>query len=184
MKLRTDLAFFSTLVKCGSSSAAALEFNVTPSAVSKWLAQLNLAWAFGSSRATRDALFHAGGRNLSRRRAQDSWRDRRSGTQHLDKPGSTRSIIESTGDFRLWSQFHRSGRPRRRRGLWYPAFEIQLFLTGSPGSVRPKATRTSASWTTARRPWSAARKRRTIVAGFLLRRIIRKPGHDRSYPTI
>ena len=40
MKLRTDLAFFSTLVKCGSLSAAAREFNVTPSAVSKWLAQL------------------------------------------------------------------------------------------------------------------------------------------------
>ena len=40
MKLRTDLAFFSTLVKCGSLSAAAQEFNVTPSAVSKWLAQL------------------------------------------------------------------------------------------------------------------------------------------------
>ena len=40
MKLRTDLSFFSTLVKCGSLSAAAREFNVTPSAVSKWLAQL------------------------------------------------------------------------------------------------------------------------------------------------
>ena len=40
MKLRTDLAFFSTLVKSGSLSAAAREFNVTPSAVSKWLAQL------------------------------------------------------------------------------------------------------------------------------------------------
>lgn len=40
MKLRTDLSFFSTLVKCGSLSAAAQEFNVTPSAVSKWLAQL------------------------------------------------------------------------------------------------------------------------------------------------
>ena len=40
MKVRTDLAFFSTLVKCGSLSAAAREFNVTPSAVSKWLAQL------------------------------------------------------------------------------------------------------------------------------------------------
>lgn len=40
MKLRTDLAFFSTLVKSGSLSAAAQEFNVTPSAVSKWLAQL------------------------------------------------------------------------------------------------------------------------------------------------
>ena len=42
MKLRTDLAFFSTLVKSGSLSAAAREFNVTPSAVSKWLAQLEL----------------------------------------------------------------------------------------------------------------------------------------------
>lgn len=40
MKSRTDLSFFSTLVKCGSLSAAAREFNVTPSAVSKWLAQL------------------------------------------------------------------------------------------------------------------------------------------------
>ncbi len=40
MKLRTDLAFFSTLEKSGSLSAAAREFNVTPSAVSKWLAQL------------------------------------------------------------------------------------------------------------------------------------------------
>jgi len=40
MKLRTDLSFFSTLVKSGSLSAAAREFNVTPSAVSKWLAQL------------------------------------------------------------------------------------------------------------------------------------------------
>lgn len=40
MKLRTDLAFFSGLVRSGSLSAAAREFNVTPSAVSKWLAQL------------------------------------------------------------------------------------------------------------------------------------------------
>ena len=40
MKLRTDLSFFSSLVKSGSLSAAAQEFNVTPSAVSKWLAQL------------------------------------------------------------------------------------------------------------------------------------------------
>ncbi len=40
MKLRTDLGFFSSLVKSGSLSAAAREFNVTPSAVSKWLAQL------------------------------------------------------------------------------------------------------------------------------------------------
>lgn len=38
--MRTDLAFFSTLIKCGSLTAAAREFDVTPSAVSKWLAQL------------------------------------------------------------------------------------------------------------------------------------------------
>lgn len=35
-----DLAFFTTLIKCGSLSAAAREFDVTPSAVSKWLQQL------------------------------------------------------------------------------------------------------------------------------------------------
>ena len=40
MKLRSDFAFFSSLVKSGSLSAVAVEFNVTPSAVSKWLAQL------------------------------------------------------------------------------------------------------------------------------------------------
>ena len=40
MKLRTDLAIFSTRIKSGRLSAAAREFNVTPSAVSKWLAQL------------------------------------------------------------------------------------------------------------------------------------------------
>ncbi len=40
MKLRSDFAFFSALVKSGSLSAVAVEFNVTPSAVSKWLAQL------------------------------------------------------------------------------------------------------------------------------------------------
>lgn len=40
MNPRTDLGFFSALVKCGSLSAAAREFDVTPSAVSKWLAQL------------------------------------------------------------------------------------------------------------------------------------------------
>jgi DNA-binding transcriptional LysR family regulator len=38
--MRTDLVFFSTLVKCGSLTATAREFDVTPSAVSKWLAQL------------------------------------------------------------------------------------------------------------------------------------------------
>jgi DNA-binding transcriptional LysR family regulator len=38
--VRTDLVFFSTLVKCGSLTATAREFDVTPSAVSKWLAQL------------------------------------------------------------------------------------------------------------------------------------------------
>ncbi len=36
----SDLSFFSTLVKLGSLSAVAREFDVTPSAVSKWLAQL------------------------------------------------------------------------------------------------------------------------------------------------
>jgi len=40
MQARTDLTFFSTLIKSGSLTAAAREFNVTPSAVSKWLAQL------------------------------------------------------------------------------------------------------------------------------------------------
>lgn len=40
MKLRSDFSFFSSLVKHGSLSAVAIEFNVTPSAVSKWLAQL------------------------------------------------------------------------------------------------------------------------------------------------
>ncbi|HRD98304.1 MAG TPA: LysR family transcriptional regulator [Rubrivivax sp.] len=40
MKLRTDLHFFDTLVRCGSLSAAARECDVTPSAASKWLAQL------------------------------------------------------------------------------------------------------------------------------------------------
>lgn len=36
----SDLSFFSTLVKSGTLSAAALAFNVTPSAVSKWLNRL------------------------------------------------------------------------------------------------------------------------------------------------
>ena len=40
MKQRTDFAFFSALAKSGSLSATAREFDVTPSAVSKWLAQL------------------------------------------------------------------------------------------------------------------------------------------------
>lgn len=40
MSSPSDLAFFSTLVKCGSLSATAREFDVTPSAASKWLSQL------------------------------------------------------------------------------------------------------------------------------------------------
>ena len=40
IETRTDFAFFSTLIKSGSLTAAAREFDVTPSAVSKWLAQL------------------------------------------------------------------------------------------------------------------------------------------------
>jgi DNA-binding transcriptional LysR family regulator len=40
MKTPSDLSFFSTLVRSGSLTAAAREFDVTPSAVSKWLAQL------------------------------------------------------------------------------------------------------------------------------------------------
>lgn len=40
MTAPSDLAFFSALVKSGSLSATAREFDVTPSAVSKWLAQL------------------------------------------------------------------------------------------------------------------------------------------------
>lgn len=40
MTTPTDLEFFSTLAKGGSLSAAAREFDVTPSAVSKWLSQL------------------------------------------------------------------------------------------------------------------------------------------------
>lgn len=40
MKLRSDFSFFCSLVKNGSLSAVAAEFNVTPSAASKWLAQL------------------------------------------------------------------------------------------------------------------------------------------------
>lgn len=40
MSTPSDLAFFSALVKLGSLSAVAREFDVTPSAASKWLAQL------------------------------------------------------------------------------------------------------------------------------------------------
>jgi len=40
MSTPTDLVFFSVLIKCGSLSAAAQEFNVTPSAASKWLQQM------------------------------------------------------------------------------------------------------------------------------------------------
>ena len=40
MSTPPDLLFFSTLIKKASLSATALEFNVTPSAVSKWLSQL------------------------------------------------------------------------------------------------------------------------------------------------
>lgn len=40
MNPREDLAFFSALAKNGNLSATAREFNVTPSAVSKWLAHL------------------------------------------------------------------------------------------------------------------------------------------------
>lgn len=40
MRLKTDLDFYCALVKAGSLSAAAREFDVTPSAVSKWLAAL------------------------------------------------------------------------------------------------------------------------------------------------
>ena len=40
MSAPSDLAFFSTLVKNGSLSATARDFDVTPSAVSKWLSQL------------------------------------------------------------------------------------------------------------------------------------------------
>lgn len=40
MGVSSDLGFFSTLVKNGSLSATARDFDVTPSAVSKWLSQL------------------------------------------------------------------------------------------------------------------------------------------------
>lgn len=40
MDTSADLAFFSTLVKCGNLSGAAREYGVTPSAASKWLSQL------------------------------------------------------------------------------------------------------------------------------------------------
>ena len=40
MSAPSDLAFFSTLVKNGSLSATARDFDVTPSAASKWLSQL------------------------------------------------------------------------------------------------------------------------------------------------
>lgn len=54
MKLRSDFAFFSALVKSGSLSAVAVEFSVTPSAVSKWLAQrkrgLGFGWLFRNTR--------------------------------------------------------------------------------------------------------------------------------------
>jgi DNA-binding transcriptional LysR family regulator len=40
IQTRADFAFFSTLIKSGSLTAAAREFDVTPSAVSKWLTQL------------------------------------------------------------------------------------------------------------------------------------------------
>jgi DNA-binding transcriptional LysR family regulator len=40
MSAPNDLVFFSSLVKLGSLSAVAREFDVTPSAASKWLAQL------------------------------------------------------------------------------------------------------------------------------------------------
>lgn len=42
MSATSDLYFFSALIKGGSLSAAAREFNVTPSAASKWLSQLEV----------------------------------------------------------------------------------------------------------------------------------------------
>lgn len=134
MKHRSELDFFSTLIKAGSLSAAARELDVTPSAVSKWLAALEAR--LGVRLVTRNTrrigvteegeLYLAEGRRILAEieELERSVRQRRAAPIGLLRVNATlgfgRSFIAAAA-----SRFVRQ----------HPEVEIQLLLTDRPMSL-------------------------------------------------
>ena len=118
MNSRTDLAFFSTLIKSGSLTATAREFDVTPSAVSKWLAQLEarLGVRLVARSTRRISLTNEGEVYLAEgRRILGEIDDLR--THHREQPGGPRRVAESECHAGFRPQFHRAGRLGIRRAV-------------------------------------------------------------------
>jgi LysR family transcriptional regulator, transcriptional activator for dmlA len=134
MKQRTDLTFFSTLAKSGSLSAAAREYDVTPSAVSKWLAQLEarLGVPLVTRSTRRISLTNEGEAYLSEgRRILAEIEDlERSIASSRAAPIGLLKVNASLGFGRSFiapaiSKF----------AMQYPDLEIQLLLTDAPMSL-------------------------------------------------
>lgn len=134
MRTRTDLQFFSTVVKCGSLSATAREFDVTPSAVSKWLAQLEarLGVRLVTRTTRRIGLTNEGETYLAEgRRILAEIEDlERSITSRRAAPLGLLKVNASLGFGRSLIAPAVSAFARR-----YPELEIRLVLTDRPMSL-------------------------------------------------
>lgn len=138
MSTPTDLAFFTSLVKFGSLTALAREFDVTPSAASKWLASLEQRLGVRLiNRTTRrfsltgeGEIYLAEGRRILAEidELDQSVSSSRSAPKGLLKVNATlgfgRSYIAP-----VLSKFHRA----------YPELEVQLLLTDHPMNLAEDA---------------------------------------------
>lgn len=164
MNPRTDLTFFSTLIKSGSLTAAAREFDVTPSAVSKWLAQLEarLGVRLVARSTRRISLTNEGEVYLAEGRRilgeiddlERSIASSRAAPVGLLKVNATlgfgRSFIApAVSDF----------------AVLYPDLEIQLLLTSRPMSLADGEVDLRIRFGEPRTPASMRARSPTIVAG-------------------
>lgn len=133
MKSHSDLAFFATLARGGSLSAAAREFDVTPSAVSKRLAQVEarLGVRLVARSTRRLALTHEGEAYLagSRRILSEIDELEQSISSRQAEPAGLLKVHATLGFGRAFIAPAISKFARR-----YPRLEVQLILTD--GSVR------------------------------------------------
>ena len=130
MNPRTDLAFFSTLIKSGSLTAR------PGSSMSALGGQQVVGATRGAARRAPGRAQHAPhqpdqrGRGLSRRRPADPGRDRRPRTHHRQQPRGPRRLVERQCNAGFRTQFIAPA--FAKFAAQYPELEIQFLLTSRP----------------------------------------------------
>jgi len=134
IETRTDFAFFSTLIKAGSLTAAAREFDVTPSAVSKWLSALErrLGVRLVTRSTRRIGLTYEGELYLAEGRRILAEIDdlERTVASSTAKPSGLLKVNATLGFGRA-----NIAPAVSRFAALYPDLEIQLLLTSRPQSL-------------------------------------------------